>query len=494
MATRSAHHGGEVVPLSGLLGGLYDRISDDRRAGRGVARQDKKNRLTAKRYAVAVVDTYVDNDTPASTGEPRPAFERLLADLVAGRINAVVCWDLDRLWRLPIELERFLVLARRHGVRVFDRVGEVDVVSTRGRQNVRHMAVKSAGEVEQLSDRTKEAMDENAEAGRPHGRQAYGWRREAILDDRGNRVGHRDVVDVDQAAVVVELCERIVAGDSLRSIVADLNARAVPAPVTVWSALTVRQLVRRPRNVARRVHRGTVVGPGEWDPIVPGDLYEQALAVLADPGRRKSQSTRYQHLLSGIARCGRCQVPSMRRKRRSSRPAPAYVCDRCGLARMQEPVDAMATRLAVAWLSAPNAAELLAAATDDGSRLAAATAEAAALRARLNNLAVQASMDEIDDEQLAIMSAALRPKLRAAEQRMRTVQADSLLASAIGPDAAQEWPGWSMGRRRSIVAELLDVTVLPVGKGKRVFDPMSVDIRWKLGAPGDAAADCHSGS
>ena len=48
---------------------------------------------------------YADNDISASTGKPRPAYTQLLADIESGAIGAVVCRDLDRLHRRPVELE-----------------------------------------------------------------------------------------------------------------------------------------------------------------------------------------------------------------------------------------------------------------------------------------------------------------------------------------------------------------------------------------------------
>ena len=42
---------------------------------------------------------YTDNDTSASNGKKRPAYERMLTDIETGAIGAVVAWDLDRLHR-----------------------------------------------------------------------------------------------------------------------------------------------------------------------------------------------------------------------------------------------------------------------------------------------------------------------------------------------------------------------------------------------------------
>jgi DNA invertase Pin-like site-specific DNA recombinase len=54
---------------------------------------------------------YPDTDRSATNGKEREQYQRLLADIAAGRVGRVVVWDLDRLHRQPIELEHFMRLA-----------------------------------------------------------------------------------------------------------------------------------------------------------------------------------------------------------------------------------------------------------------------------------------------------------------------------------------------------------------------------------------------
>jgi hypothetical protein len=61
-------------------------------------------------------DPYVDNDVSASRSVTRTAYQRLLADMEAGKVDAVVVWALDRLHRRPIELEEFIGLVERKGI------------------------------------------------------------------------------------------------------------------------------------------------------------------------------------------------------------------------------------------------------------------------------------------------------------------------------------------------------------------------------------------
>src|SRR5438094_659504 len=87
---------------------IYARISEDR-AGEmlGIKRQleDCEKQAALKGWPVA--DRYCDDDVSAYSGKRRPEYRRMLADIAAGRIDAVLVWHQDRLHRHPKELEEF---------------------------------------------------------------------------------------------------------------------------------------------------------------------------------------------------------------------------------------------------------------------------------------------------------------------------------------------------------------------------------------------------
>ena len=95
-----------------IRAGLYARISLDWEGkGLGVERQLQDCRAIAKRLGWTVIDEYVDNSIGASkyskTGRHRAEYNRLLGDIEAGRLDAVVIWMEDRLQRQVIELAEF---------------------------------------------------------------------------------------------------------------------------------------------------------------------------------------------------------------------------------------------------------------------------------------------------------------------------------------------------------------------------------------------------
>src|SRR5262245_50639409 len=111
--------------------GIYARISEDRHDdGLGVERQLRDCRKLARERRLTVVEEFVDNDMSASNGKRRPAFERLLAEVEAGRIDAVVVWHPDRLYRRARELERIIDVVEQAGTKFATvRAGDFDLAT-----------------------------------------------------------------------------------------------------------------------------------------------------------------------------------------------------------------------------------------------------------------------------------------------------------------------------------------------------------------------------
>src|SRR5699024_11348600 len=67
-------------------------------------------------------------------------------------------------------------------------------------------------------------------------------------------------------------------------------------------------MMRRPVYAGIRVYKGERLGPGEWEPLVSMETFDQAQAILNAPGRFHTRGTAPKYLLSGIAKCGRCEA------------------------------------------------------------------------------------------------------------------------------------------------------------------------------------------
>jgi site-specific DNA recombinase len=444
----------------------YCRISDDRTGeGLGVERQKADCLALASSRGWQVSSVYVDNDVSAYSGKPRPQYAALLEAVRAGSISGIVAWHPDRLHRSPKELEEFIALVEVNKVVVETvQAGQWDLSTSSGRLVARQLGSVARYESEHKSERVRRALEQRATMGRPHGRIAYGWTAEGK-------------VKPSEAVVVRKLAQRIIGGDSLRSIVADLNATGVASPSgKPWSKTMLRHLVARERNVGLLVHRGVVVGEGNWKPILDRSTWEQVRAVLSDPARKTSTSSAAKHLLSGIARCGICDGPM---RASMNRTVPSYRCaDKACVSRNRRDVDALVTGVVLGRLARADAADLLNPKRTDKTRQAAA--ELATLQARLDVAADEYADGKIDARQLERITQRLRPKVEAAKVSARTVDDSPLLGGLVGAgDVRKRWATMPLTRQRAVVDLLLSVRVLRAAPGARSFDPECVEITWR---------------
>ena len=459
--------------MTALRVATYCRISDDR-AGKalGVTRQREDCEALVDQRGWQLAGRYVDNDLSAYSGKPRPGYLQLLDAVRGGLVDGIVAWHPDRLHRSPRELEDFLSVVEQHGVTVETvRAGTWDLSTPSGRMTARILGSVARGESEHKSDRVRRALEQRAAMGTSHGRVAYGWTRSTLPD--GSKA---ETVNEPQAALVRDLSERVVRGESLRGIVADLNARGVTSPMgKEWGKTMLKHLVTRERNVGLRVHRGEVVGQGSWPAILERGLWEQVRAVLTDPARKTSTGSAAVHLLSGIARCGVCGGPM---RAGMSRQTPSYRCAaRSCVSRKRADVDAFVTAVVLERMSRPDVTALLVP-LDDRTRVA--VTEVAELRGRLDNAADDYADGALDREQFHRITERLRPRLKASQARARVVNDSPLLEELAGADdVAGAWDSLALSKRRAVVDLLMTVTVLRAQQGARVFDPASVQIAPK---------------
>ena len=150
--------------------------------------------------------------------------------------------------------------------------------------------------------------------------------------------GYRDdfrTAEPTEAAAIREAVARILAGDSLRGLANDWNARGIRTVRGYqWSARGLRQLLLAPRLSGQRAYHGEVVAQGDWEAILTPEQTARLAALLTDPARTKVRTQ------SG-ATCSRWTPPLPSLRGRPGRPTarrwnPAVrLCQRTGQARLR---------------------------------------------------------------------------------------------------------------------------------------------------------------
>ena len=260
----------------------YARISkDDRLEGRGVKRQSQDIEQVCERRGWELIDVLTDNDVSASrySKKPRPGYARLVAMIESGAVDRAVVYDVDRLLRQPRELEDLIDLCEsRNGAFELHNVnGELDLMTGAGRFTARVLVSKAAMESDDLSRRLKRGFDQKAAEGLPHGGRAFGYEPDGMT------------VRETEASLFVQAADDVLAGTSLNEIARRWNGLGVLTPQRrrPWDSTVVKAVLTNPRHAGLRIHRGEVVGPGQWPPLIDRETHERLVARLKAKGRRR---------------------------------------------------------------------------------------------------------------------------------------------------------------------------------------------------------------
>jgi len=466
---------------------VYLRQSLDRKRGTeeeglAVARQEADCRGLCAERGWTISEVIADNDTSASNGKARAGFQRVLTMVDARAVDVVVAWHVDRLVRKLADLEDVIERCERAGVRLATVSGDIDLSTDAGRLVGRILASVARGEVERKGARQRRANLQRAEAGAPSlwGHRAFGY--------EPDRVSVRPA----EARAVAEACDQLLSGGSLRSIAKQWHAAGLelPAGGQRWRATSVRSILLNPRIAGFRTYspstsgpgKREIVGAGQWPALVGEQTWRAVEALLRDRARDNGRGVR-SLLGGGLSRCGGCGGPIGAGRTRAGKPN--YRCRTLAeggtsghVSRLAAPIDTYITDVVIERLSRPDAAELLV--DQDRPDMDKLRAEATALRARLEMVAVEFADGDLSAAQLRIINERIGAKLAAVETEM----AEAGRLSVLGPlvraaDVRAAWDRLDLDRRRAIIDALMEVTLHSPGYGRKPFDPGTIEIGWR---------------
>lgn len=431
-----------------------------------VERQEADARRLAKDRGWTVSEVFTDNNESAwRRNRRRPGWQALLDTIRAHRTDVVIVYHLDRLMRQPHDLEELLTLADRQGITLASPHGSRDLDNPDDRFVLRIEVAQACREVDNISRRSRRGWQARAEQGAPraNGIRAYGWERDGRTVNR------------HEATVIRRIARQLIDGQSLQSVVADLNRRGEPTSAAkTWTISTLRKLMSNPRLIGQRTYNGQVVAKGQWRPIMPDDTFHAVQLALtarrdAYPQAHRIRTRRF--LLSGIAVCGVCDGPMYVQQPPAGRNAsPAYTCRACRkVSRAQPQVDEYVTKKVIAYLErhtvperSPGADPLV-------------VEEMARLRDRVAAVMREFAGDDVlSPAELRATVAPLKARLAELERSTAARTVRNPADAIAGPDAAEKWAALDLRGQREILRSV-SVRLLPAG-GRRVFDGQTIKV------------------
>ncbi len=471
---------------------IYARISRDTEGeGLGVQRQTEACQDLADRLGLHVADVYVDNDLSAfKSSTRRPEYDRMVHDVEAGAVDAVIAWNLDRLLRQTKELEQYMDVCQPRGVATYEvTAGKTDLTTPSGRATAKTRGAWAQYESEHKAERIRAQKAQAARAGKHLGGPApWGWRRvDHMTDDKGRPRGGRFEPDPFPARMLAEGTRMVIAGSTLGDVARYWAAEGVRSGSGKnMSTTQVRRLLLRPRNAGLLTFHGETVSDG-WPPVVDLADFRDCEAVLTSPERRQHSEHKYRYLLSGVIRCHCGRIMHGLHSKTRGR---LYRCtvsfehgmDRTGhVTRKMEPVDAYVTAAVVAMLNRRELVDRIRAAADDRRPIVDTSAEVVELTGRRNALSRLFAQGTISEAQLVEGTAELTARLDAIQRdvakRSGSVALSRLLLS---DDPGAVFMDSPVETRREVIRALLTVEVQPTVRRGAGFDPEEIRIQWKM--------------
>jgi len=219
------------------IAGIYIRVSteDQAREGFSLGEQEEKLRQLCKYKDFEIFKVYKDAGISAKNMKDRPAFQQMLEDMKAGKLNYIVAYKLDRVTRSVRDLEVLIsTLEQYHCYLICDR-DDVNTSTANGRFFVRMLTVLSQLEIEIVSERTKFGLNGAIKAGHIPGKVPLGYYRDT---DKTLKV------DVTTKDIVLKIFELYLEGKSYQTISNILNEEKVLSPNNKkWCDSTIDRII-----------------------------------------------------------------------------------------------------------------------------------------------------------------------------------------------------------------------------------------------------------
>lgn len=269
---------------------LYLRVSTDAQyeEGYSIEAQMKKLEKWCELHDIRAYEFYVDGGYSGSNLK-RPEMERMLSDIEAGHVRAVVVYKLDRISRSQRDTIYLLEDVFEPNHTGFISLNEnFDTTTPYGKAMIGILSVFAQLERENIRERTRMGMQERLNKGMWRGtKPPFGYNYDA---DKGILVPNQD------ADTVREIYRLYLEG---------MSTYRLAKMFGIAGDRQVAMMLERSTYTGMISHKGELL-QGLHEPIIDRQLWEQVQAER----KRRSVSTAHnsKYLLSGLLECGICHA------------------------------------------------------------------------------------------------------------------------------------------------------------------------------------------
>lgn len=241
----------------------------------------------------------------------RPALKRLLADIEAGKVDAVVVYKVDRLSRSLLDFARMMEVFDRHHVAFVSVTQQINSATSMGRLMLNVLLSFAQFEREIIGERARDKIAAARRKGKwAGGHPILGY----DIDPRALKL----IINEDEAAQVRAIFELYLQHEGLVAVIGELNRRGWvnkrwvtrKGHVRGGKPFTKTSLHKLLSNVTYigKVRHKNELHDGEQAALIAPEIWQRVQVLLRKNGRNGGALVRNQFgaLLKGILRCVRC--------------------------------------------------------------------------------------------------------------------------------------------------------------------------------------------
>jgi site-specific DNA recombinase len=477
---------------------VYIRVSKLKRELADAQRQQPPCERFIADQGWQLTKVYLEDGVSAWRQVRRDAFEQLLADVRAGKVDAIVSWQMDRLLRRVEDASALLAIAKLHGTIIANVDGALDLTTAAGRKKFYDLAVASEYASDLSSERWKLKHAELAADGKfSGGTRPYGFDLEEYVyqDHTGKHFRYRLVPNQTEAAHIEAAAKAVLEGRSVTAITKEWAASGVTTTTgRMFRYGDVKELLLSPRIAGLRRADRTLV-QAEWEPIITREQHEELVSILGPPRQRGSnQGTARSYLLTGLLYCGVCGARMRSHASKATREATSrqrYVCDARdrrpetpshGIKRLASVVDTFVVRELLSELPQLllQATRTALGASEGLGRLLNARETAEDRLRGLEDLLADGLLDRAGYIRQQRRLTARLEELEDQISHLRAKAPKRRLRGATIGEIEREWAKLTLDEQRAVLGDHIECVVIkPVGPGRRPFDRESLEIVWK---------------
>jgi site-specific DNA recombinase len=292
---------------------IYARVSTD---DQDTERQVYELMEFAKKEGYDDVRFFGENITGKKDAKTRKEFDAMLDYIKENNINQIYSWELSRLGRTVRDISANVHFFRTEGINLYIKKENINTrnndANTQFQLNI--LASMAEFELETIKSRTISGTYNSIRKGGAGGGsiKQFGYK----------KVAGKLLVDNDEAAVILDICDRYLNGNwSVKQIADYLNdlgihtryKKLIDEGIITYKLAS--DLLWTDGSVARLLHKRLLTGYRKYGKvelqdeklrIISNEIFEALQVKMELKRTSKANSQKYEHILRGTLRCEHC--------------------------------------------------------------------------------------------------------------------------------------------------------------------------------------------